>query len=904
MLALFAILFVAYGQYTCSSATKFNLPQYHTSIVFGTNTPKSKIAPESGSLKEVQGQYFVTSVGEDMESLLVNINTCFATTNLPTEIYIFDSCSDEGVAQNKLAESGIDNSCSASSEYPIVNFHAVQGKTYYVLVKLVEENVDGTVSIAIDQSYEDNSHIECDVARSVPEENGASIFPYSDQAQIVRSQVPETKVECTTSAPTLWYKFKGDGKYIVINTCNYYTNFDTRLVVVDTLINGKCNGAKCVKFADDGCGKTSYSSILVLKTEAEKIYYVGVSAAANQEGQFEIRMDHLADSIPSVCSRALPIQELPFSRSFDIPDVWPTGKPSCISYHTDVRPVYLSFVGYGKPVVISTCKSVDSNLKPIGVAVELINNCEEEKCAVNTTNSKEFGLCGENNYLIVNMEVGKTYYIKAYCPDGPCDMTLNMYEKTASHDRCDIALELNNPGVFSEAAVISNLEESIHGCNSVAKTDPGLWYKFVHTKSITDEKYTIFAMNAQRSKIGYIEFSNGCMLIECESLQQGEAHLSFSSDEEYQLIFVYPDATDHQQALIVQFVSEESTPFYKCQDALDVQLPYTALHTFSNTKTRQICSGEMAPANYYRFSLNKDIGVDVSTCFPKTLVNTAVEITKGCYGEPTAKCIGSNTEGRGCAVGAAKLSVDLNANTQYTLSVYSEAVAALNVKQYRVVIFSLEIPKESVCDSAIVVPYQKYYADYLILNRLSYKTDFGSVGITRGSYFKVQIPDVAYTVTVRTCSSKTTMNSFVALYGKCIVQGSSDQPISVPNEDIGIASSSITNCDVHGTYLTFDTVPNKEYYVFVGPENFAEEGFVDVQFFMDAKEDPQPDDSSSVPPTPSSSTDDKDDDSHHSTPVGWIVFGVLVYVLFAGILAGCVIAIILKRRSSGYATLA
>ncbi|EMS15714.1 hypothetical protein KM1_163770 [Entamoeba histolytica HM-3:IMSS] len=165
-------------------------------------------------------------------------------------------------------------------------------------------------------------------------------------------------------------------------------------------------------------------------------------------------------------------------------------------------------------------------------------------------------------------------------------------------------------------------------------------------------------------------------------------------------------------------------------------------------------------------------------------------------------------------------------------------------------------------------------------------------------------------VTVRTCSPSTTSDSLIVTANECYVTQQNSKETSNPTELEDIAVSGITNCDIHGTYLTFNLEANQSKFIFVGPQNFNDEAFIGVEFYMNSPDDDDDDNdgsSSSQKPTESSGSNNnnKDDDDYNNstTPIGWIIFGVLFYVLFVIVLIITIIAIKMKRKNSGYATL-
>ena len=188
------------------------------------------------------------------------------------------------------------------------------------------------------------------------------------------------------------------------------------------------------------------------------------------------------------------------------------------------------------------------------------------------------------------------------------------------------------------------------------------------------------------------------------------------------------------------------------------------------------------------------------------------------------------------------MTYDLEKDIEYILTIYSEAKQNLNVRQYRFVIFTEEVPANSMCSTAQELPHADGYAEYLVLNRYGRSTDFGEeYGKTRGSWFHIKSPK-AMSITVRTCSPDTTTNSFIVTAGECTTAGENDATLSTPTTLSKLAKSSETNCDIHGTYITFDLKADESRYIFVGPESFNTDCFISVSFYMEYKENDNNDD--------------------------------------------------------------
>jgi len=679
----------------------------------------------------------------------------------------------------------------------------------------------------------------------------------------------------------------GDDKYYVATTCNPYTNFDTFIAIVNTTSGGKCNGCQCVRYADEGCGRTTSASAVAFHAIKGSIYYIGVSSADGKGGQYHLRIDTINDTLPIVCQQALPIQALPFSYSVEVPAQWPATVARCVHRGQELKTVYFTYVGEDKQLVLSTCRSVTPDLTPIGVGVEVINNCDDNECVVSDA---EYGRCGENMFISKRFESGKTYIIKVFCLSGACEMTFEMYERAQDHSKCERAMALHAPETYVELIRKENLNESAHGCDSIVQFDHGLWYNFIRSTTKPEQTYTIIAGSETKDRTAYIEFSPGCNDIRCLMVQRGEAHLRFDVGEQHQYLFIFINGTE--KGMYVYFMQDMMDLHDKCTDAMNITLPYTAIHTLGTNKEQVACdTRNYVVGSYYQFRLDKKIEVDASTCFPKTTFDTAIEITKG--GCSKKECVASNLDGKGCELQASKISADLEKDVDYVLNVYAENTESkLNIKQYRLVVFTLEIPANSKCDTATKVKGSEFYHQELTLNRLAYATDLGSdlPGTVRGAYFLVEADNDDYSIQVRTCSSNTTTRSFILATKSCSSKKANGTYVSYPNGVIEIETATINPCDVFGTYLTFNLSKNEKAYVFVGPTNFHEDAFIGVEFFMDPAHP-------NIEPT--------NDTDGSSIKVGWLVVCILFYCLFLLVIAVTIVAIwFIKTHSGSYSTLA
>lgn len=120
----------------------------------------------------------------------------------------------------------------------------------------------------------------------VPGDFCTTAIPLPCESSIAGSTLeamPETNLPfCVThvEAPGMWYKFTGDGKNVVIQTCTG-TNFDTKM----NAYTGTCGNLVCVAGNDDFCNT---SSTLTFATTAGTQYYVLVQGWDGAVGNYTI----------------------------------------------------------------------------------------------------------------------------------------------------------------------------------------------------------------------------------------------------------------------------------------------------------------------------------------------------------------------------------------------------------------------------------------------------------------------------------------------------------------------------------------------------------------------------------------------------------------------------------------
>eukprot|EP00324_Dicrateria_rotunda_P003959 CAMPEP_0206153738 /NCGR_PEP_ID=MMETSP1474-20131121/849_1 /ASSEMBLY_ACC=CAM_ASM_001110 /TAXON_ID=97495 /ORGANISM="Imantonia sp., Strain RCC918" /LENGTH=423 /DNA_ID=CAMNT_0053551671 /DNA_START=24 /DNA_END=1295 /DNA_ORIENTATION=- len=108
-----------------------------------------------------------------------------------------------------------------------------------------------------------------------------------------------------TYYPVSWYTITPEADLeVTVSTCGYYTDFDTKIAVLD----GTCGFLDCVVHNDDNC--TDYSSLTSTVSFAPSggAYYVAVLGYAGQTGNYQLTISQARQSCstgePTVLSRS------------------------------------------------------------------------------------------------------------------------------------------------------------------------------------------------------------------------------------------------------------------------------------------------------------------------------------------------------------------------------------------------------------------------------------------------------------------------------------------------------------------------------------------------------------------------------------------------------------------------
>ena len=114
--------------------------------------------------------------------------------------------------------------------------------------------------------------------------------------------IPVSFIDCNTSGDTAgahWYTFTGDGYWWTASTVNNYSNYDTRIWILE----GTCDTLICVGENDDFVGLLSR---IDFQTSIGTTYYVVVGGFDDEEGDYELNLyNEVLCSEGENCSRSL-----------------------------------------------------------------------------------------------------------------------------------------------------------------------------------------------------------------------------------------------------------------------------------------------------------------------------------------------------------------------------------------------------------------------------------------------------------------------------------------------------------------------------------------------------------------------------------------------------------------------
>jgi len=167
----------------------------------------------------------------------------------------------------------------------------------------------------------------------------------------------------------MWYTLKGEGKAVIVSTCDTRTSLDTVIFVFDdcTEVDGYINS--CVAMDDDGCNHRQ--SRVTFTAEAAHTYHIFVSGFQNTTGYFYLGVSEVLPPDNYQCQKAIDVDHYPFTIEGE------TG--TCLAVedkcqHTSSSGLWYKVHGNGNPFVAHTCNQNTNYDSVIAVFAE----CSEQ----------------------------------------------------------------------------------------------------------------------------------------------------------------------------------------------------------------------------------------------------------------------------------------------------------------------------------------------------------------------------------------------------------------------------------------------------------------------------------------------------------------------------------------------
>ena len=107
---------------------------------------------------------------------------------------------------------------------------------------------------------------------------------------------------------------------------------------------------------------------------------------------------------------------------------------------------------------------------------------------------------------------------------------------------------------------------------------------------------------------------------------EGQGQVTLLKCEETRVVFFSPDPTNATTGLFVSVVRTTYEEFSTCETALPIDHPNTALHCALDIPVQLASNGVKRNANSYSFCVAEAGCIDISTCFRKTLIDTAIGV--------------------------------------------------------------------------------------------------------------------------------------------------------------------------------------------------------------------------------------------------------------------------------------
>ncbi|EAL47650.1 hypothetical protein EHI8A_079840 [Entamoeba histolytica HM-1:IMSS-B] len=816
------------------------------------------------------------------------VSTCSAYTLVDTKIAAYHTCG-ETAATNFIEMNDDFPECSTNSKLQVF---VSAGKPVYVAVYSAP-GAYGRFRFTAQETNPTNTN--CQKALEIKS------FPAVVEGNTLAGD--STKLDCTiySSVRGLWYTFVGDGRAIVADTCGSNLPFDVFLAVVKAPIEGNCDNMPCYTSADGGCPGNvgDVPARVYFPTIKDQRYYIFVTSYYQEAGTFQLTIKSLAQAIPTVCEQALSITSLPFSRSAPVNDSWTKTNNICSDTTLSFPAAYFTFKGTGTGVSIQTCPSKSGETK-----IEVFDSCSQSTCI-----QESDVVCGNHAYLDFMPESGREYYIRVACINGPCDLTFYMeYTSTSKHDRCESALLVTSS--LTETAFLSELSESPHGCSGTPENGKGKWYKFIGTDALPNKKgYHLFSYDEEGNSPNAIEVHSGCGNYYCSYNRREEVLIDIKQTA---FVFAFGGTS---QALAVHIVIEETIEHENCQNARSIMVPYTILDWNLNAEpSNGFCSRtQKTEAVWYTFSVEKTTQVSISTCSQSVQYDSYLAVGSGSCGQLV--CIADVNDTRGCN-GGGYVTIKAQPGNNYYVFVGAESQGTSG--QFVLSLYTNDRPIYSQCSEAMVLPVSKKFYRMTTYTQYSYATYMtfpdGTHKNVRGSYYL--IPEgYKGSVYFMTCATGTEIPTFISAHDSCRGNDKTNYSFPSPPSVSEYSDFKSGNCGKFGTILKVEVNGVDPKLVLVSGFNENEIGFIDVEILMKLEKIPSSDSSSSSSPSASSTQpstsssapnpsgeSSNNTEDNNGTKIGWIIFGVVLFLIFITIFAFIIGFIIYrkKRSNNGY----
>ncbi|ELP94951.1 hypothetical protein EIN_250750 [Entamoeba invadens IP1] len=857
LLTLFAVLSLADDVPTnlrCTEAIYMPIPQsytFHHAITADLATSQIELQTESGETETqtMSGLYFMYKEEEDNQ---LYISTCGAKTTLDTEIYVFSTCTGN-VAQDVFKVSKSDSTCSSTGK--AASFVDIKAnETVYVMVRVMAPKAGSITTNFV--KVNDVQNTDCTTASNIES------VPYSDVSNRT-STTNNAKVECYENAmPARWYRFVGDGKMYLIDTCSTVNTVDTILVLVDSVTSGNtCNGAKCLKYNDEGCGKSSTGAALAFASTKDKEYFIGVFAKNSANGRYQMNVQRLDSTLPFT--------------SQTIPSAWP--KTTVISeYNEQYTVVYLSIVGTGNEVVLSTCMSKSTTG---GSGVEVVSSCS----ATTVVSAKINGVCGMDQYKVYKFESGVTYIAKFFCKSEECTINVNGQMKSQNHYQCEDSLLTED--TYTENVPLDQLTASQHGCNGIETSNKGSWYLIQKGLNTNVEHYSIGAVDATTglSTGIVIETHSSCDAYCTAKDTTGKHDVFLNSGSLY--VFVY--SSTGSTSISVGIVKYDEVEHSSCISPKSITIPFTTIGFIDpNARNTLKCSMKSLPSFWYNIQLTESVDLIATTNSIDTKADTLLEVEVGCY--PEGECITQNDDIENSATKASKISFTAYSRTSYNLAV---AQTDLVARAHRISIYQTTPLESSKCATSAYLDFMVPQQNLYVYTTESHPTAAAGM-VLRGSYYRFYLNKPMH-ITVKTCTSGTEVNNLIGIFKKCETKTVDGKEVSIPDVLVAGSNSSSKACGNYGAQFTYRAEAGQDYYLFVGAMETGSDGMIVAEVILD--------DSSEAPHPEWSSDDSHNNNSEDKNGIsGWGIWGILFYGIYFVLIVVIAIALIIfyKRKNS------